>query len=187
MRRKKYILDVKNCRLTMSYVEDLVPEFDTEAYKDAIIPPMIMWAVVQLLWFLLTYVDDSVGGPLAQGIPLEMNLLFGAWVGMNMARAGSNAGDAALAGLATGIVAGILWLIFFGAIDPLDTYASSGLDQGVGDLWPMIILIALQHVVGAISIAGIMGGGMEDDGPAKKPAAKKKPAKKAVKKETTDA
>ena len=78
------------------------------------------------------------------------------------------------------------WLILFGIIDPLDTYASSGLDMGPGDLWPIMVVIALQHVVGAISIAGIMGDGMEDDATATKPAAKKKPAKKAAKKATTD-
>ena len=129
----------------------LIPRFNPDNYKNAIVLPLLVWTIIVLLYFIFGFINPPFISA-ASGFSIFINLLFGAWVAKNMLHLGENMGDSTIAAMLVGLAVGILIAIFFGAIQT----GRYNYDFG-NQIVPMIIITMLQHGIGAITTAGILG------------------------------
>ena len=110
-------------------VEDLIPTFNVNTYRDSLIPPIIGWMIYEVLWFIFSLVDrfildsKNLGRSASYGFSNEIILLFGIWAGISMARNGCNIGDVLVGGFLVGLAAWIVWFILFPLVNPGDIFA----------------------------------------------------------------
>ncbi|MHA2098957.1 MAG: hypothetical protein ACW99A_09735 [Candidatus Kariarchaeaceae archaeon] len=140
-------------------VSELIPRFKVESYKNGIIPPALGWAIVQVLTFIFVYIDDdnflSVStryGFIDFELVIYSHLLFGAWAGISVAKAGGSSGDGVIAGLVLASIAWILWVILFVNVDPADQFGNSDFRD---DILPYLPYFMITHVIGAVTLTGI--------------------------------
>ena len=150
----------------LTELKDLQPKFDLNAYKKGLVIPLIAWLIVQILFLIVSYIDDGTRDGIGHGgFAIEILLLFGAWAAYNMIRANGSFGDGIIGGLIVGLVAEIIRLIFFGLINKPDFGTSDTLEFDLADdFMPEFYTGILLHIVGAIVAVGLLTNSLFETG-----------------------
>ncbi len=140
-------------------VNELVPRFKIDSYKNGLVAPALGWTIVQILTFIFIAIDDdsllnsiSQYGFIDFQFATYAHVLFGAWAGISVAKADGSSGDGLIAGLVLGSIAWILWVILFVTIDPTDRFGESDF----GDTLHWLPYFMITHGIGAITLTGII-------------------------------
>ncbi|OLS29416.1 MAG: hypothetical protein HeimC2_00460 [Candidatus Heimdallarchaeota archaeon LC_2] len=101
----------------MSLKNEMLPKLDQSKYANAVAAPILGWIVIQLLWLGAMQLDDyRVFETHLAFFDYDDSIIFvifGIWVGSNIAKNNGNAADGLIAGIfATFIFALIFFLLF---------------------------------------------------------------------------